>query len=306
MRGVSGSRWQIGEECHTLPYADDLVIAPAQRGRWLHQRIMAHALKDLAGRGHRYVVNLSASRATAMGSLKMRWRSSGGMRPVHRRSPRKAFVDRIEQRVRGMSVLWRLAGGLPAVLLPAEEQVFDSLDRLFGERKTAGVVAERAPRAAAMTALVRRLPYDGRIRHLRDEAWVEWRYANPLRSYRFRYAGERELDGYLVLQRSTGLDRGRVGIVDCEAVDETTRAALFAAALAGGFPELYAWASACGPEDARLLERNGFVATGIEYEKTILVRPVREEDLKSPCQLGGRRLDDAADWDLRMIYSMVG
>ncbi len=307
MRGVFGSRWETGGGCFTLPYADDLVIAPSHRGRWVHQRIMAAALQDLADRGYRHIVNLSASRATAVGSLKMRWRSCGGMRPMRRRTRRKTLVDRLEHRLRNLAFVWRWADRAPALGLPPEQVLFERLGQRLAGAQVAGLVVERQPRAAAMAELVRQLPYDGRIRHLRDETYIDWRYANPLREYLFLYAGGREtLDGYLVLQRSLGIDHGRVSIVDWEARDERVRDELFAAVIAGGFPELYAWARAGSPAAAQLLANSGFEPASAEYEKTILVRPVRDADLKAPCLLGGRHLDKGDDWDLRMIYSLAG
>lgn len=306
MRGVTGSCWETGEGCFTLPYADDLVVAPAYRGRWLHQRIMAYALRDLADRGHRLVVNLSASRATAVGSLKMRWRSTGGVRPLHRRTRRKATIDVLEQRTRRLPFFWRWADAIPAAGLPSEATTFERLGQRASPARFPGIALESSPRLAAMAELVRRLPYDGRIRHLRDETYLEWRYANPLRSYRFLYAGETRLDGYLVLQRSLGFDRGRVSIVDWEASDESLRRKLLSAAIAGDFPELYAWGSACSPAGTELLRGAGFVPATAEYEKSILVRPVRDAELRAPCEMGGRCLDDGAHWDLRMIYSFVG
>src|SRR5262245_31682246 len=68
MRGAMGTRWEVGHpvERHTLPYADDLVIDPAFRGRGLHGIIMRFALDDLARRGYRYVINLSAGHVTRL------------------------------------------------------------------------------------------------------------------------------------------------------------------------------------------------------------------------------------------------
>jgi len=67
MRGAFGSLWEVGNpaEFFALPYADDLVIDPAFRRQGLHRVIMNFALRDLAGRGYRYVVNLSAGKITA-------------------------------------------------------------------------------------------------------------------------------------------------------------------------------------------------------------------------------------------------
>jgi ribosomal protein S18 acetylase RimI-like enzyme len=308
MRGVFGSCWEAGGDRFILPYADDLVIAASHRGRWLHQRIMAFVLNDLAARGYRHVVNLSASRATALGSIRMRWRSSGGVRPVHRCTPRKVAVDRLTTRMRQWTYLWRWTDRVAALCLPGDAHTFERLDRRFAQagRARSSVFVQDVPLVGEMARLAARLPNDGRIRHVRDETYLAWRYRHPLRSYRFLYAGGERLNGYLVLQRPLGLHRGRVSIVDWEADDDRVRAALLAAAVDGGFAELYAWAAAVDPAAERMLGQQGFVADRSEYEKTVLTRALRDEDFAVPWRVGGRHLDDARDWDLRMIYSMVG
>lgn len=306
MRGVFGSRWQVGSDGFTLPYADDLVIAPAFRGRWLHQRIMAHALDDLAGRGYRYLINLSASRATAVGSTRMRWRSCGGVRPLHRRTGRKEAGDRLARRVKRLPLLWRAADAFADIGLPEEGAIFDRILQRLAGGGTDGLMAAPGPRATEMADLVTRQPYDGRIRHLRDTTYFHWRYANPLRRYLFLYAGSTGLDGYLVLQHPLGLHQGRASIVDWEAADDAVLERLLSEVVSAGFPELYTWGSACRPGAEEILARSGFVPATAEYEKTILVRPIRDEEIKSPCPLGTRRLDRGEDWDLRMIYSLAG
>ena len=55
-----------------------------------------------------------------------------------------------------------------------------------------------------------------------------------------------------------------------------------------------------------MIDRHGFKPLRVPTEKAILVRSVRDDELNAPWILGGRRLDDANQWDLRMVYSMVG
>ena len=92
MRGASGSRWEAGgsAEPFSLLYIDDLVIDPAYRGRGLHRVIMKFALRDLARRGYRYAINLSASPVTAHASMNMQWRNAGPVHALYRRTLRKA------------------------------------------------------------------------------------------------------------------------------------------------------------------------------------------------------------------------
>ena len=88
MRGAFGTRWEVGDPATfiTLPYPDDLVIDPAYRGQGIHRVIMNFALRDLAGRGYPYVVNLSASRITVDASMNMQWRNAGRVKPLHSRT----------------------------------------------------------------------------------------------------------------------------------------------------------------------------------------------------------------------------
>ena len=64
MRGVFGTRWEVGEpsESFTLPYADDLVIDPGFRRGGVHGQLMRFALDDLERRGYRYLINLTPAR----------------------------------------------------------------------------------------------------------------------------------------------------------------------------------------------------------------------------------------------------
>ena len=50
-------------------------------------------------------------------------------------------------------------------------------------------------------------------------------------------------------------------------------------------------------------ERRGFKPA--DRSKCILVRAVRSTDLDDRWTLAGRSLDDANQWDLRMIYSLI-
>ena len=158
-----------------------------------------------------------------------------------------------------------------------------------------------------MSQLVARLPRDGRIRHVRDETFFAWRFGNPLRNYRFLYAGRERLRGYIVLQQWWGASGDRVNIVDWEGESDQIRAELLSAAVEyGKFPELCIWQLGASPSAAQLVDHHGFKSSRARQEKSILVRSLRDDEPNARWTLGGRRLDDADQWDLRMIYSMVG
>ncbi len=284
MRGVFGTRWEVGEpsESLTLPYADDLVIEPAFRRRGVHQQIMRFALDDLDRRGYRYLINLSAGAVTRRTSVLMHWRNAGAMMPVQRHGKRRTMMHSLADRASKLPIVWRRGR----------------------KRRSEATFARATPLPDEMESLVNRLPTDGRLRHVRDRTYFQWRFRNPMRSYRFLYAGGDSLDGYLVLQRP--LDGGdRVSIVDWEAASDSVSEELLTAAIDdGGFSVLSAWSLGASPAVARLLDRHGFSPAA--RSKSILVRSVRSADLEEPWTVAGRALDDASQWDLRMLYSMDG
>jgi len=313
MRGAFGTRWEVGDpaECFTLPYPDDLVIDPDYRGQGLHRAIMNFALRDLAGRGHRYVVNLSASYVTTEASMNMQWRNAGRVKPLHRRTLRKAVAAFLGTGARHLPLLWRWADNISALSGQTGDHLFDRLDARFPApdqgRDTGSLFGRRTPLIREMAQLVARLPRDGRIRHVRDEAFFAWRFRNPLRDYRFVYSGGERLRGYIVLQRSRGFSADRASIVDLEGESDQIRAELLSAAIEyGDFPELYLWQLGASPSSSQVIERHGFKALDALHENSILVRSVWDDELNAAWMLGGRPLDDANQWDLRMIYSMVG
>src|SRR5882672_4430722 len=184
MRGASGTRWEVGDpaEFFTLPYPDDLVIDPAYRRQGLHRAIMNFALRDLAGRGHRYVVNLSASQITAGASMSMLWRNAGRVKPLHRRTLRKIAADFLGNRARHLPLLWRWADSVRALSGHSGDHLFDRLDARFSPpdqgRDTGPLFGRKTPLNRQMAQLVARLPRDGRIRHVRDEAFCSSRRAS--------------------------------------------------------------------------------------------------------------------------------
>jgi GNAT superfamily N-acetyltransferase len=313
MRGMCGARWQVGAppEAFLAPYADDMVVAPEHRDHGLFTRLMRAALDELAGRGLDYVFNLSAGRVTSLGSLTMGWKSAGGVRPVGRLSRRALVRQRVRAFLAGKRLLWRLAS--TPLLLAECRRPFARLDRAADRLwKSSAVSLSKDARPEAMADLVARLSLDRRIRHVRDATYFAWRFRNPLREYRFLYAGGDRLEGYIVLQSARGTHghRARVNVVDWEATGGSTRAALLDAARRGAFDELVTWTASLDADTRELLRRRGF--TPIDEADTargvpgILIRPVRDEALRADWTIGGRRLLDLANWDLRMLYSMHG
>jgi len=310
MRGVFGTRWEVGEpsESFTLPYADDLVIDPAFRRRGVHQQIMRFALDDLDRRGYRYLINLSAGPVTQRTSVLMRWRNAGGVMHVQRYAMRRTLMDSLVRRASKLPIVWRLSETLQGLGDPVGDRLFERFDsrsaRRTRQRRSGAIFVQATPLLEEMESLVNRLPTDGRLRHVRDRTYFAWRFRNPMRNYRFLYAGGDRLEGYLVLQRALGRD-DRVSIVDWEAARDSVLEELLTAAIDDGrFSVLSAWRLGASPAVNRLLDRRGF--SPASRSKSILVRSVRSDDLEERWILAGRPLDDASQWDLRMIYSMDG
>jgi len=317
MRGFFGVQWEGGnppQRCVGL-YADDLVIAPEHRNRGLIPKIMTAAFEDLANRGYDYVFNLSAGPVTFLSSLSTGWRSAGSTQPMRWR-PWRASLQSVLHRLVKQSSLVSLAGDVlgraPKVRGSladlGQEQVKRALDAV------PGISFEEAPRCGDMAELVERLGSSGRIRHVRDAQYYEWRFQNPLSRYRFLFWGKDRLGGYLVLQQCTSelANREEVNVVDWEASSAEIRAELLRAALAlARTSQITVWSATLPHETTELLSKSGF---GLQKRSpgtappgpAILIRPVRKEWLERQWLFSGLALLDLANWDLRMLYSMCG
>jgi len=313
MRGFYQSRWEVGRagETRDLLIADDMLMRADCRNQGMVSELMGQALEDLHQQGVEYVLNLSGGTATVLGSLAMGWRSAGYLGPVRRSRPLYSAAAAGRARLEPLRLLWRFAGAR-WLHLPRELRPLAGLDRSRGARRVGSVTIEIGDqlRAREMCELVRTLPYDGRIRHQRDERFLSWRYRNPLRTYRFLYAFRAGLEGFLALSwKDNGRPNPTVEIVDWEGTDELVLTTLLETALtAGGFPEVSGWAPQ--PDSrTRGLEQHGFEASvrdGPRVSPCILVRacdPARPTD---SWRLADRPLLDQNSWDMRMLYSMVG
>lgn len=317
MRGMYGTRWECGAERATmvLPCADDFVIEPEFRNIGVATLIMREALADLARRGFEYVLNTSGGRVTVMSSLAAGWRSAGAVEPVVRRSRSESVRQAVRTRVREMPAIWRLARSKSATVISSTEpfERVDRMERVAAKEPGAFIVAERTPRVERMAGLIERLPYDGRIRHVRDAEYLEWRYQNPIRQYRFFYYEQGgRVEGYLVLARyvECQLPTLPFHIVDWEGSSDAIRGELLECATqVADIPELGTWAAGLSPTSRAQLGRAGFVPTDIDMRKRgmpcILVKNLRDAPPAS-WKLAGTSLLDSARWDPRLLYTMHG
>jgi GNAT superfamily N-acetyltransferase len=297
MRGLFGAMWEAddGTSPRLLPCADDFVVAPEHRNRGAARQLLETSLDVAAHRGLPFALSLSASPVTFVASLAAGWRSAGSYQPLRREGRAPSGWSR----------------GLDRLRRHGSPGVFDRLERIGGPAGTPITLA-RAPRPEAMAGLIRRLPWNGRIRHLRDARYLEWRFRNPLHAYRFLFWEEDGLQGYLVLQRylSELADPQVVNISDWEAANDEVRSALLAAAVEWGeFACLRTWTAGASESVCALLRRHEFRAdsdgAGLRAGG-LLVRRLDPVTTSGPCLLGRRNLLDLGDWDMRMLYSMAG
>jgi len=317
MRGFFGVQWEVGVPAQrfTSLYADDAVVSPEHRNRGLMTKIMTSAFEDLGVKGYDYVFNLSAVPATLRLSISMGWRSAGWAHPMHWAS----WLTRVKsgglRRMKKVPLMSRpLDYFASSRLLKSRRSLQDisqkQIDRI--RQNAPAIHVSDTPHCAAMTALVGRLGAPGKIRHVRDAEYFEWRFQNPLNRYRFLFWEKDRLEGYLVLQEYTSeaADHGVVNIVDWEASNVTIQADLLQAAFAfAKGRRLVIWSASLPPETVALLKRHGFRSDKTprgSFPPVILVRAVRRDQLNGEWMLAGRPLIDLASWDLRMLYSMIG
>lgn len=316
MRGLFGSLWELDEPGNrfVLPHADDFVVDPEYRNRGAAGWVMKETLADARARGFPFAVSLSASPVTFVSSLAAGWKAAGRYDPVWCHSPASAALQGLRDRlgsVRWLSRLRRFVNPIHIVNAGAPADPFAGLDSRAA-RMPPSVSLERCARPEEMAALVARLPWDGRIRHVRSREYFAWRFRNPLHDYRFLYfADDSGLRGYLVLQRSLSdrADRARVNVADGEADGDAVSAALLRAALdLGRFDRIQAWTTGV-PDAARsLLRERGFAAPVANVHTRsggLLVFRLGGGPAPAAWTLGCRNLLDIADWDLRMLYSMI-
>jgi GNAT superfamily N-acetyltransferase len=87
MRGVYGIAWEAGPTARLSAVGSgDLIVAPGHEGRSLPSKIMRMAEQDVRALGYRYMLNLSASPATYLHSIRTGWRDLGALETMRRES----------------------------------------------------------------------------------------------------------------------------------------------------------------------------------------------------------------------------
>jgi hypothetical protein len=288
-------------------------VAESHRKSGVAGLLMRTVLEDTAARGYPFLCNLSAGLATAMTSLAAGWKRVRAMEQVERSAepgPLWRFLSPLVAQSEKLKRTLYDSGWTPSALA-----AFMHLDRMgerSGARPESRIVVKASPPSVEMAGLIERIGHDGRIRHVRDTAWLDWRYRHPLHEYRFLcHESGQGVDGYLVVRRYRyGSYNGRAHIVDWEALDESVAAALLDGVVhAGKFPVLGAWSATLTPSRRRLLEERGFTPGDHERRSRgipalIITAPAGGDP--AGWTLHGCPMLQQDQWDLRMIYSMQG
>ena len=242
------------------------------------------------------------------------------MQPQRWHSRRAEWFRGMRESFQQARFVWRLADRLPYRHWGEKRQPLEELCNPEGVRPRkigSRIAVEGKARAEEMARLISRIGHDGRIRHVRDENYLSWRYQNPLHRYLFLYWEEERLEGYLVLQQylSELSDRLRVNIVDWEGTTPRVLSGLLRGATRlGPFADLNIWTATLMAKAKALLREAGFrpVPEGQEgagvgqSQPCLLVRSVQDGYPETDWSLDGRWLLDMANWDIRMVYSMQG
>jgi len=318
MRGIYGTCWEHDRalQATVLPCADDWAVEAEYRNRGVASAIMREAVEDLARRGYEYVINTSGGRITVVASLAAGWRSATALEPVVRRSRNEQMRYKVRTRLRGVRGAWRYIRSNSANIRSSEEPFrrIDQMEPVRGRLPGSMIVASAEPRVDAMAEFVARLPYDGRIRHVRGKRYLTWRYQNPIREHRFLYH-ERDgrLDGFLVLARwpDCQLPTLPFHIVDWEGTDSEVRADLLRAAVTTAeFSELGMWTAGLSDASRAVLNEAGFVKTDLDQRERglpcVLVKKLGRDAPPTSWLFGDGPILDSKRWDMRMIYTMRG
>jgi len=264
MRGVYGTCWEAAGSPgrRVLPSFTDTIIDESHRNSGLFEDLTDYAMDDMRSRGFSHVLNLSPNPSNYVVSvMTMGWHTIGSAKEMvlgaHRPGPTGTREPPAETMPRRMEKIRNIGIDAGIKLKQAMRiNVYRNLERNVLDGKTPLKISN-APRPQAMTDLIEQIGGEGRLRHIRDRAYLSWRYGNPRFRYRFLFWGGKEIDGYMVLQNTMG--RRQVNIVDWEGRDPKTLSAMLEAVLnLGQFRTMAAWRG-CLPASAKeVLQKAGF------------------------------------------------
>jgi hypothetical protein len=125
---------------------------------------------------------------------------------------------------------------------------------------------------------------------------------------------EHRLEGYLALQEGTSEydRRDVVNVVDWEASHPSIKGHLLNAAISAlnGAP-IVIWSATLGQQEMEILQKTHFrlflkTADPLRSPPALLVRPINNSPSEDEWRNGDAPLLALDNWDMRMLYSMVG
>lgn len=320
-RAMFGAKWQVGSPPQTIlvPCGGDAVVAPDHRGRGLVGKMIQFCLHDMTKSHYKYALILSGTDTTHSAVRGTGWRWVSSFQTMRLESHRRTVLRHLYRYTSRLPILASAARGLGQRVYALRSRSsangrhpFYTLDKnsVLGETAALrNISVERAPRPEVMTEIVERINYDGRMRHVRDHQYFEWRYLNPLSRYRFLFWEDIKPEGYLVLQTSRYGTLGQVRIVDLEVTNtKVLRDLLYAIMHWGKFEDLNIWSATLPDETKTVLRNSGFgqpeETNDLEWGHTGLkIRAVDNDLHDADWVLANRRLLDMGAWDLRWIDS---
>ncbi len=313
MRGAFGSPWVVEPAGHPLQAlcAGDAVVAPDHRGRGLATRITEALASEAHRRGWNLLINTSSGGAVRHLSLKSGWREVGEIRPLALWWEVRDPVP--PERFEHLSSLLSLAARLRGRPSRAHEPLLrlDRRVRRAGMKPGSAVSVSREPLPQQMAALAASVPARGTIRERRDASFFEWRFSNPLCSYRFFFLAEGQpgqLAGYAVLHAHGPEHDTGINLVDWEAsTPEALTVLLEAIRHVARNERITTWPTGADPRLVAVLAENGFRSAPAPeppaVRPALLVLPLRETETIESREVGGADPLKLENWDLRMTAS---
>lgn len=276
VRGAHGMRWRVGGSGIVMPCLGDTVVERRHEGRALVQRATRWLLAALAERGIPWVVNQSPGPLVEKLSLRTGWRKVAE---------------------------WRVAHAIHVG--PDAATDFERFDPNAVKGDECGAVRiSTAPATAAELAELAARVSRGRVGHARDEAYFKWRFQSPFAGYRWLYARDQGLEGYLVLGNVRGVP-WRVRVLDLQGTDGGVRSLLLERALRwGSFREVRIWWNRFPRRVSGVLGEYGFTAAPDEGRRksTHLIASTRH-GAGDDFVIHGVDVLNGANWDPQMIHS---
>jgi GNAT superfamily N-acetyltransferase len=302
MRLLQPAEWEVGTPVVRLraPCYAGTVIKEGHRTRGLMTLLTRSVEGQARGSGARFALNLNAGPVTHVSAMAEGWRSLGAFGAMLR----PGALEGSSLARRGARVLWRAASRLRPAL-------------------RRGVKLSRRVRAEAMAELAAQSRQAGRIRHVKDERWFRWRYADPSSRYLFAYfESAQRLVGYMAFHRvAPPLPAGPMNLVDWEVGEGLEWPDMLDVAMRLADRRVVAlglWAALLPAESRARLPSLGFTPRTLSgplarRRPTFLVGRIRgfEQDAApdSPgaeaaaWTVNGLRIDRAEDWDARPVFA---